>query len=54
MAPIMAVEMARRAIPGHIRPGFTEVEKACRSATSAAVATEGEAPPAADAATAGQ
>lgn len=29
-SPIMAVEMARRAVPGHIRPGFAEVEKACR------------------------
>lgn len=29
-APIMAVEMGRRAIPGHTRPTFTEVEKACR------------------------
>jgi chemotaxis protein MotA len=30
-APIMAVEVARRAIPGHVRPGFKEVEQACRS-----------------------
>lgn len=29
-SPIMAVEMGRRAIPGHVRPGFAEVEKACR------------------------
>lgn len=29
-APIMAVEMGRRAIPGHVRPSFQEVEKACR------------------------
>ena len=29
-SPIMAVEMGRRAIPGHVRPSFTEVEKACR------------------------
>jgi len=29
-APIMAVEAARRAIPGHVRPSFQEVEKACR------------------------
>jgi chemotaxis protein MotA len=54
MAPIMAVEMARRAIPGHVRPGFVEVEKACRSATSAAGAAEAEAAPAADAASAAQ
>jgi chemotaxis protein MotA len=54
MAPIMAVEMARRAIPGHVRPGFVEVEKACRSATSATGAAEAEAAPAADAASAAQ
>src|ERR1700693_4442041 len=29
-APIMAVEVSRRAIPGHVRPSFQEVEKACR------------------------
>jgi chemotaxis protein MotA len=29
-APIMAVEVARRAIPGHARPSFQEVEKNCR------------------------
>src|SRR5208283_2780522 len=28
-APIMAVETARRAIPGNVRPSFQEVEKAC-------------------------
>ena len=34
--PILAVELARRAIPSHIRPSFTEVEKACRSKSAAA------------------
>jgi chemotaxis protein MotA len=29
-APIMAVEVARRAIPGHVRPSFQELEKKCR------------------------
>ena len=29
-APIMAVEFGRRAIPGHVRPSFLEVEAACR------------------------
>ena len=29
-APIMAVEVARRAVPGHVRPSFTELEKKCR------------------------
>jgi chemotaxis protein MotA len=30
-APIMAVEVARRAIPGHVRPSFKELEQACRA-----------------------
>ena len=34
-APIMAVEAARRAIPGHVRPSFLDVEKACRGGGSA-------------------
>ncbi len=37
-SPIMAVEMARRAVPGHIRPGFSEVEKACRDKSNAPAA----------------
>jgi len=45
-APIMAVEVARRAIPGHVRPSFQELEKACRTSASAAEA------PATDAASA--
>jgi len=36
--PIMAVEVARRAIPGHVRPSFKEVEKTCRSNSAAAAA----------------
>lgn len=35
-APIMAVEVARRAIPGHVRPSFREVEAACRKKTAEA------------------
>lgn len=35
-APIMAVEAARRAIPGHVRPSFQELEQACRGGGSAA------------------
>jgi chemotaxis protein MotA len=31
LPPIMAVEMGRRAIPGHVRPAFAEVESACRN-----------------------
>jgi chemotaxis protein MotA len=45
-APIMAVEFARRAIPGHVRPSFKEVETLCRGGGSA------EAAPAAAAASA--
>ncbi len=37
-APIMAVEAARRAIPGNVRPSFKEVEKACREAGGGAPA----------------
>jgi chemotaxis protein MotA len=46
MAPIMAVEMARRAIPGHVRPGFLEVENACRNAPQASAPTEAAPEPA--------
>jgi chemotaxis protein MotA len=28
--PIMAVEVARRAVPSHVRPSFQELEKLCR------------------------
>lgn len=41
-APIMAVEVARRAVPGHVRPSFKELEQACRNtgaAPAAAAAT---------------
>ncbi|HEX6505618.1 MAG TPA: flagellar motor stator protein MotA [Terriglobales bacterium] len=39
-APVMAVEAARRAIPGYVRPSFNEVEQTCRgtAATSDAAA----------------
>ncbi|MGA1986177.1 MAG: flagellar motor stator protein MotA [Candidatus Sulfotelmatobacter sp.] len=40
-APIMAVEMARRAVPGHVRPSFKELEQACRGGGSAAAAAAG-------------
>jgi len=42
-APIMAVEMGRRAIPGHSRPSFVEVEKACREKAGEAAAVPGAA-----------
>ncbi len=31
-APILAIETGRRAIPEHVRPGFNEMEKACKGA----------------------
>ncbi len=45
-APIMAVEVARRAIPGHVRPTFQELEKACRGGGSEPAAPAAEAAPA--------
>ncbi|MBZ5723120.1 MAG: flagellar motor stator protein MotA [Acidobacteriia bacterium] len=47
MAPIMAVEIGRRAIPGNVRPSFQEVEKACRGGGAAAEPPVAE-PPAAE------
>lgn len=38
MSTSLAVEMARRAIPEHVRPSFQEVEKACRQKDDAAPA----------------
>lgn len=38
-APIMAVEVARRAIPGHVRPSFQELESTCRGNGAAAAAS---------------
>ena len=37
-APIMAVEVARRAVPGHVRPSFKELEQACRHGGAPAAA----------------
>lgn len=39
-APMIAIEIARRAIPAHVRPSFDEMEKTCKgqSANSAAAA----------------
>ena len=35
ISPLMAVEIGRRAIPGHVRPSFQELEKACRGGSAA-------------------
>jgi chemotaxis protein MotA len=37
-APIQALEFGRRAIPGRVRPGFNEMEKACKGGGAAAAA----------------
>jgi chemotaxis protein MotA len=36
--PIMAVEVARRAVPGRVRPSFMELEKLCRGGGGEAAA----------------
>ena len=33
-APMIAIEMGRRAIPAHVRPSFDEMEKACKNHTA--------------------
>ena len=38
VAPIMAVEIGRRTVPGHVRPTFQVVEEACRGAKGEAAA----------------
>jgi chemotaxis protein MotA len=38
LSPIMVMEMARRAIPGHVRPSFQDVERTCRGGGQPAAA----------------
>ena len=42
-APVIAIEVARRAIPGHVRPSFQEVEVAIKKGAAAPVAAEASA-----------
>jgi len=42
ISPMMAVEIARRAIPGHVRQSFQEVEQPCRGGGAAAAAAPAE------------
>src|SRR5271155_90027 len=35
VAPILAVEMGRRTVPGHVRPSFKMIEEVCRGAKDA-------------------
>ena len=37
-APMIAIEMSRRAIPAHVRPTFDELEKHCKGQGAAASA----------------
>ena len=52
-SPLLATEMGRRMVPGHLRPSFQEFEQHCKkaaaatAATPAAAAAGGEAAPAA-------
>jgi chemotaxis protein MotA len=46
-SPIMAVEFGRRAIPGHVRPSFSELENACKGKTPVAAGGGKPAPAAA-------
>jgi chemotaxis protein MotA len=39
MPPAVAVEVARRAVPEHVRPSFQELEQACRQKEAVAEAT---------------
>ena len=39
-SPLLATEMGRRAIPGHVRPSFQEFEANCKRSVSAAAGTE--------------
>jgi chemotaxis protein MotA len=40
MSPLLAIEMARRAIPEHVRPSFQEVEASCRHKDSSPMPAE--------------
>jgi chemotaxis protein MotA len=46
-APIIAIEMGRRAIPAHVRPSFDEMEKRCKQQAAPAAETKSAAAPAA-------
>jgi len=53
VSPLLAVEMGRRAVPGHLRPSFAEFEKHCKQSAGApaaeATSTAAAAEPAAEA-----
>jgi chemotaxis protein MotA len=37
-APMIAIEMGRRAVPAHVRPSFDEMEKNCKGGPAGAEA----------------
>jgi chemotaxis protein MotA len=37
-APMIAIELGRRAIPAHVRPSFDEMEKNCKGGGAEAAA----------------
>jgi chemotaxis protein MotA len=39
-SPLIAIEFARRAVPGHVRPSFQELENACKGKEAPAAASE--------------
>lgn len=41
ISPLLAVEMGRRAVPGHLRPSFAEFEKHCKQSAAPVAAPEG-------------
>jgi chemotaxis protein MotA len=47
VAPLLAAEMGRRAIPAHVRPSFQEFENACKNRQPAGAQQSAEAPAAA-------
>ncbi len=44
VSPLLAVEMGRRAVPGHLRPSFAEFEKHCKQAAAAPASVSDAAP----------
>jgi len=48
-SPLVAIEFARRAVPGHVRPSFQELENACKGKSAPGPAPEAPVAPAASA-----
>jgi chemotaxis protein MotA len=37
-SPLLAIEIGRRAVPGHVRPSFQETEQYCKNQAAAPAA----------------